>query len=97
MSDIREEGVVTGTIVINAAVSGTVNIDQAVSGSIKLPELVPWAKRYDGEYVITPLAHDNQVLETNNKLLTDDVTVLKVPYFETSNLHGNTVYIASEV
>lgn len=51
-------------------------------------------KRYDGEYVVTPLAKNEVVLETSGKIMLDDVTVRKVPYFETSNESGGyTVYI----
>ena len=52
---------------------------------------------YDGAYEVTPQAHEEQILPTKNKRMTDDVTVLRVPYFETSNIYGNTVFIASEV
>ena len=52
---------------------------------------------YDGEYTVIPQAHAEQVLPTRNKHMTDDVTVMRVPYFETSNIYGDTVYIASEV
>lgn len=55
------------------------------------------AEIYDGEYTVTPQAHEEQILQTKNKRMTDDVTVLRVPYFETSNIYGNTVFIASEV
>lgn len=49
---------------------------------------------YVGAYEVTPLAATEQVLDTSNKHMTDDVTVYKVPYFETTNEHGTTVYIA---
>lgn len=52
---------------------------------------------YDGEYEVTPQAHKEQILLTKNKSMTDNVTVLRVPYFETSNIYGNTVFIATEV
>ena len=52
---------------------------------------------YTGDYTVTPQAHEDVILETNGKRMTDDVTVFRVPYFETSNIYGNTVYIASEV
>ena len=52
---------------------------------------------YTGDYTVTPQAHEDVVLETNGKRMTDDVTVFRVPYFETSNVYGNTVFIASEV
>lgn len=53
---------------------------------------------YDGDYVVTPKAFDPTVLETYDKIMRDDVTVLEIPYYETSNLGGGyTVFIAGEV
>lgn len=52
---------------------------------------------YTGEYTIIPKADEAQILQTKDKRMTDDLTVTKVPYFETSNEHGKTIYIASEV
>ena len=47
---------------------------------------------------MVPSAFNTQVLPTANKVLKKDVTVQKVPYFETSNIqNGVTVYIAEEV
>ena len=54
-------------------------------------------EHYEGEYIITPSPTDNIVLATENKVMDDDVTVIKIPYYETSNITGKTVYIASEV
>lgn len=51
---------------------------------------------YDGEYIVTPKAYNPVVLETKEKLMEDDVTVLKIPYYETSNESGLTVYIGDE-
>ena len=52
------------------------------------------AEYYDGETIVKPIPWDPQVLDTKNKLMPDDVTVLAIPYFETSNLSdGLTVYI----
>ena len=52
---------------------------------------------YEGDYVVIPKAFEDQILETNGLLMADDVTVLQVPYFETVNPTGKTVYIANEV
>lgn len=52
---------------------------------------------YTGPYTVTPLAENAVILPTRDKHMRDDVTVLKVPYFQTSNPYGDTVYIASEV
>lgn len=49
---------------------------------------------YSGPYEVTPTM-EKQVLETQQRTLLDDVTVKKIPIYETSNLSGGTtVYIA---
>ena len=50
--------------------------------------------QYEGEYVITPLAANNVVLETKDKMCSDDITVLKIPTYQTHNESGITFYIA---
>ena len=52
---------------------------------------------YEGEYEVTPKAYIRQELETQNKVLTENIKVKEIPYFETSNVYGDTVYIGSEV
>lgn len=52
---------------------------------------------YDGAYEVTPSAHEAQTLETAGHIMEDDVTVKIIPFFQTSNVSGDTVYIASEV
>lgn len=54
-------------------------------------------ERYKGDYIITPMAYDEQELETKNKLLEDNITVKEIPYYQVSNIDGTTVYIGSEV
>lgn len=49
---------------------------------------------YEGLYEVTPMAYTEQVLLTENKRMKHDVTVHMVPYYETTNTHGTTVYIA---
>lgn len=50
---------------------------------------------YDGAYVVTPLAFQETILNTDEKIMRDDVRVLEIPYDETSNIYGTTVIIAS--
>lgn len=53
---------------------------------------------YDGAYQVIPSANEVQILKTKEKTMVDDVTVEKVPYYETSNTAGGmTCYIAEEV
>ena len=55
------------------------------------------ADTYQGDYVVIPKADEETILETRDKTLTDNVTVTKVPFFETHSDTGTTVFIASEV
>jgi hypothetical protein len=51
---------------------------------------------YKGEYEVTPTRY-NQSLDTSNKILTKDITIVEIPYAEVSNTSGgNTFYIARE-
>ena len=52
---------------------------------------------YEGDYIATPKVTE-QTLPTAKRFLEHDVTILQIPYFETSNNSGgNTVYIGNEV
>ena len=53
---------------------------------------------YKGDYVVIPQRERGTTLDTNEKLLTDNVTVKEIPYSVTSNASGgNTCYIGKEV
>lgn len=52
---------------------------------------------YDGDYNVVPKV-TNQVLETKNKSMRDDVTIEEIPYAEVSNPQGGvTATIAYEL
>lgn len=59
--------------------------------------ITDYKNKYEGEYNITPLAFQQQELETKDKYLEENVIVKEVPFFEVSNVEGTTVYIGSEV
>ena len=52
--------------------------------------------KYTGPTVITPLPFQNTVLETRGKVVYRNINVLEIPYYETSNVSGKTVYIGGE-
>lgn len=55
------------------------------------------APTYHGQYVVTPSTVDDIVLETAGMKMSDDVTIYKIPYYETSNPQGGfTVYIGND-
>lgn len=51
---------------------------------------------YQGEDTIYPIARQDQTLKTAGYKMNSDIIVKEVPYFETSNQNGTTVYIARE-
>lgn len=51
------------------------------------PGAIPY-NYYHGPYAVTPILHDDQNLETNQKILTDDVTVKPIPVTITTNPYG---------
>lgn len=73
---------------------GTIESKHIITGSLSAPVAVEH-EHYIGSYTVTPSAHTDIVLETANKLMDEDVNVLKIPYFETSNTSGYTVYIGN--
>lgn len=49
---------------------------------------------YDGLYTVVPKAAESTILETRNKTMRDNVTVLEIPYAEVSNpIGGKTAII----
>ena len=52
---------------------------------------------YEGAYTVHSAVHEAQELPTANKQLTKNITVEKIPYYETSNMSdGITIYIGDE-
>ena len=96
--DISPNQVASGQL--KAVISNTVELVGKISGAaaIKGSLAIPTAAEtpvYNGSYEITPRV-DEQVLETRSKTMRDDLTVLAIPYYETSNPTGKTVYIGGE-
>ena len=91
-------GQLHGTLTATGRLSGSlVGEHHIVHGSLTIPSVVD-AQPYTGAYEVTPKAWEEQILETEGKLMSDDVTVFRVPYYETINLFdGKTAYIAEEV
>lgn len=76
-----------------AAFSAT---DQSITPNFEALQRSPpeYDSEYNGEYEVTPLVDKETTLLTANKIMSRDVVVKQVPYFETSNnTGGETVYI----
>ena len=48
---------------------------------------------YHGPTIVTPRVRESVELETRNKVVTSDIVVNEIPYFETSNPKGITFVI----
>lgn len=76
------------------ALTGKIGYQKQLKGVIELPK---WKETeiYNGDYIITPKIIEQSV-KTRSKLMKDNVVVKAIPYFETSNQTGKTVYIGGE-
>ena len=91
--DISPSNVSVGQL--KAVVSNTVSLIGKLNPTNKLQGIISAiepVESYKGDYTITPKI-DSQTMRTKNKKMEDNVTVLSIPYYETSNLTGKTVYI----
>lgn len=93
---INEKIQINGTISLASSLSGSLASVGVMGAEITVPESTGGIP-YEGDYTVTPKAHEATILATNGKIMTDDVTVVEIPYYETSNISGSTVYIANEV
>ena len=77
-----------------AALKAKISCSGVLTGSLSKP--IGYVD-YTDSYEVTPKTTE-QVLQTKDKHLTDDVTIKSIPFFEVSNTAGgSTVYIGSEV
>ena len=92
---ILEVGHLVGVIKANGSLAGIIKNTGVLSGQVHtyINSDVPI---YEGEYVITPKPFDDQTLETTGKQMINDVVVREIPYYETSNISGITIYIGGE-
>lgn len=92
---VSETSTLSGTLSSTQSVGGTISNTVNVTGTLTIGGVADYPE-YDGPYEVVPTV-EAQTLETAYTLLTDDVTVTAVPYYQVSNVSGDTVYIASEV
>lgn len=91
--------VIGGQVQLLQTIDGTAQLTNAIDGQYGSFYEVSHEthETYAGPYEVTPSTIGAQTLETADKILSDDVTVNKIPYWETSNQYGITVYIGNDV
>ena len=99
---------IDGQIVINPIINGEVNSSSTLNGQVNLTQVISGEvgtfyntsseqhETYSGEYEVTPSTISSQILKTADKIMEDDVKVNKIPYWETSNEYGITIYIGND-
>ena len=88
----------TGTLTAIPTLIGELNSNiPQLSCELTTPDVIyADVDSYNGTYVVTPKPYVNQTLETAGLRMHQDVTVKKIPYYQTSNTDGYTVYIGGE-
>ena len=94
MSLIKEIEHLTGIMSAEPFLSGKLSCNVGLKGGLSVPDDY---SLYLGDYLIVPRAFEGQTIATANKLLKKDILIKEIPYFETHNPKGITVYIAKEV
>lgn len=90
---IENSGVLNGSIKYDGILSGHLVKEAAIIGNVAI------ATGYDfylGDYDVTPKIK-SQILLTSNKVMSKDVKINGVPYYEVSNPQGGTTFIIAEI
>jgi hypothetical protein len=86
--DIAGRGSLTGDIAGRGSLTGELWISTSTDGA---------TEQYTGDYEVTPRTI-KQTLPTKKKVMIEDLTVKKIPFFDVSNDAGGvTVYIGEEI
>lgn len=90
--------VIEGEVNLSSLIDGVTILNDYVDGESGVFYEVSAQEHdmYDGAYVVVPMVDTEQTLLTADKVMADDVTVRAIPYYETSNEYGKTVYIGED-
>ena len=95
MNSIKAVETLSGSVSAESTLAGSISCNGGLAGKLSVTQE---CEAYTGDYKVVPQAFNEQVLLTAHKVLAEDVTISKVPYWETGNTsNGMTAYIAKEV
>lgn len=94
----NEAALLTGKLAATATLTGKLIKNNAeINGSLIIPvQRDEEIDTYTGEYIVTPKPFTDQTLYTSDLIMRHNVLVYKIPYYETSNESGYTIYIGGE-
>ena len=81
----------TGLVSSSGTISASLQAVPEISGRLSVVTVTD-AEPYEGEYEVLPRT-DSQTIPVKSKLMKRDLTVDPIPFYETSNPTGTTVYI----
>lgn len=85
-----QEATLAGKISLDGAnLAGAIQAPIILSGRVAIPA---GYKYFGGNYEIMPKI-ESQILDTKDKLMSKDVFIKSIPYYEVSNLQGGTTII----
>ena len=94
--EIKAKQYITGKLSSENVIEVSLRTKCSVTGVVAV-NVNGGTERYTGEYEVTPLV-TSQVLETKQKLMTDDLKIKEIPFFNVSNTSGGTtVYIGGDI
>lgn len=97
MSDIKSFGSLSGSISSKQSLTGKLSLNQSLTGTISEAASLTY-DMYEGDYSVIPDTKSDQIMNTSNKYLSDDIVVAAIPYHEIDNpSNGLTIYIGKEV
>lgn len=94
--NITISGQIVGTISNYKSITGTIVDSGSITATLCMPEMVNTARPYEGETIVIPSTHRDKILPTKDRYVYEDITVLKIPTYETSNNYGYTFIIGDD-
>ena len=88
------DAVLTGRVKTGGGLNGRIRGIASIAGAIQAG--ISDVPKYAGETTVTPKVADEIILPTRDKIVKDDITVLKIPQFEVSNTSGGYTLIIGE-
>ena len=83
---------IKGSIASKKSIKGSITTNEKISGFVNVGGMIR-QESYDGSYEVTPTI-EQQILQTKNKTMIDDLTIKSIPYSEVTNTsNGITVTI----
>ena len=93
LTDYTKTSSLTGVISSDDIIKGVLSSQLNLTSDLMISHTEEEIPKYEGEYIIVPQPFQDQTLSTARKEMKRNLVVKEIPYFQTSNITGDTVYI----